>query len=530
MSGIPFTNQGTSMANSNDGTKRPIITYKLVHTATGMYYIGAVICLGNIEPFFAREARYGRIGNLPFRELLAQDPRYTLEDIQGGWPDILAAKDHARQLLMNLDEDPLCTNLNTGFPYAGWYTLACKTSGRIYVGAGSMFTFKRDLIRGFLRRHEFPHASLQADWDASDGKDFEWHLYVTGTTQEAMAGASAYLADERIKGNPHVVNPDYKLDDISHGRFLSPTQRAARAKGSLNHVVPRGGDNPVSRRIAINEKEFGTVREASESLGIPAATIYARVLSNSPKFRRWRYIDGKGRPPHAFRDYYHKPPVAYRVYRIIHLPTGKAYVGASSHLNSRHSNHFSMLRAGKHHSPAFQALWNSDPVPEHWKLEATPVETRDEMYRQEQAIADQYFQRSLLLNRSPVTRAPPPYMVRADPTFRERLREANQRIARAHEDRFLEKARERVLAWDADPNASGKEAQASAGKLTSKPVSIYGTLFPTMGIAAKTVGLHVGHLRKRVTSSDPRYAEFYFADKNGSPLPPTSQPSLSAHE
>lgn len=46
------------------------------------------------------------------------------------------------------------------------------------------------------------------------------------------------------------------------------------------------------------------------------------------------------------------------VYAIIHVPSGSAYVGGSSHIVNRFTWHRHSLRNGRHSSPEFQKLWN----------------------------------------------------------------------------------------------------------------------------------------------------------------------------
>lgn len=47
------------------------------------------------------------------------------------------------------------------------------------------------------------------------------------------------------------------------------------------------------------------------------------------------------------------------VYHILHLPTGKRYVGSSKNCTNRYTHHRFMLRNDRHTSEALQALWNT---------------------------------------------------------------------------------------------------------------------------------------------------------------------------
>lgn len=46
------------------------------------------------------------------------------------------------------------------------------------------------------------------------------------------------------------------------------------------------------------------------------------------------------------------------IYAILHVPTGAAYIGASSHVTNRYTWHRVMLRSGEHTSPLLQQLWD----------------------------------------------------------------------------------------------------------------------------------------------------------------------------
>ena len=45
------------------------------------------------------------------------------------------------------------------------------------------------------------------------------------------------------------------------------------------------------------------------------------------------------------------------IYSIMHIATGRFYVGSARNIRQRLSAHRSMLRAGKHHSPHLQRAW-----------------------------------------------------------------------------------------------------------------------------------------------------------------------------
>jgi len=46
------------------------------------------------------------------------------------------------------------------------------------------------------------------------------------------------------------------------------------------------------------------------------------------------------------------------VYAVLHVPTGAAYIGGSTHVVNRYTWHRVMLRNNDHTSPALQKLWN----------------------------------------------------------------------------------------------------------------------------------------------------------------------------
>lgn len=46
------------------------------------------------------------------------------------------------------------------------------------------------------------------------------------------------------------------------------------------------------------------------------------------------------------------------VYAVLHVPTGAAYIGASTHVTNRYTWHRVMLRNDEHTSPRLQTMWN----------------------------------------------------------------------------------------------------------------------------------------------------------------------------
>ena len=55
------------------------------------------------------------------------------------------------------------------------------------------------------------------------------------------------------------------------------------------------------------------------------------------------------------------------VYHILHMPSGKRYIGASKNCTNRYTHHRFQLRNGKHSCPKLQKLW--DETSEHeWEF------------------------------------------------------------------------------------------------------------------------------------------------------------------
>jgi|SRR6266571_50468 len=51
-------------------------------------------------------------------------------------------------------------------------------------------------------------------------------------------------------------------------------------------------------------------------------------------------------------------PNASGIYRIIHIASGKSYIGSALNLRKRRNKHFQDLRRNVHHSPTLQRAWN----------------------------------------------------------------------------------------------------------------------------------------------------------------------------
>lgn len=56
----------------------------------------------------------------------------------------------------------------------------------------------------------------------------------------------------------------------------------------------------------------------------------------------------------------HKKAAIIGVYAIVHLRSGRCYVGSSNNVTRRMQNHFGDLMRRKHHTAALQDLWNAE--------------------------------------------------------------------------------------------------------------------------------------------------------------------------
>jgi hypothetical protein len=66
-------------------------------------------------------------------------------------------------------------------------------------------------------------------------------------------------------------------------------------------------------------------------------------------------------------------------YRLLHVPTGAAYVGASRRcIGNRYSVHLTQLRKGQHHCKRLQILWDtSEPTDWSFEILSTDVPTKE---------------------------------------------------------------------------------------------------------------------------------------------------------
>lgn len=131
--------------------------------------------------------------------------------------------------------------------------------------------------------------------------------------------------------------------------------------------------------VTIEDKIFKSIAEASRKLDMGKGPIQGRILSEDPKWVRWRFLDDD-----EITDEKEKDALIGYSYLFTHKATGRFYVGSTKNIQNRRATHLWALRNGRHNNPTMQSLWDENPGEDQWSLLVFVFGTRQEAYEDEQ--------------------------------------------------------------------------------------------------------------------------------------------------
>lgn len=147
------------------------------------------------------------------------------------------------------------------------------------------------------------------------------------------------------------------------------------------------------KEVSILGITYSTVTEAAKHIGLTVEKVYSRLNSKAPEWCDWFFIeeivsDAKTR----------YKPVINCTYKLVHIPSGKFYVGSTKDPYGRKAAHLWRLRNNRHYCKKLQELWTVDNSESNWRWEHTLFNTRDEAYIHEQSILNENIHGEYILN------------------------------------------------------------------------------------------------------------------------------------
>jgi group I intron endonuclease len=223
------------------------------------------------------------------------------------------------------------------------------------------------------------------------------------------------------------------------------------------------------------------------------------------------------------------------VYKLIHIKTGKLYIGSTGNFRNRRRDHVCSLRRGDHHIQALQDLYNDDP---NFKFEFfisglsfDDKKSRELAYDHEQLLLNEYAGSVLLLNRSLNSRLSilPPELLKkrlANAVAAQRTEEYRKKrsiiskaITQTKEAR--ERSSELSLNQWRDPEVRAKHMatrgtkehrarniQISIDLGISKKIQINGKIYDSISEASRALNIARVVIRKRCISKEPQFNDY----------------------
>lgn len=197
----------------------------------------------------------------------------------------------------------------------GIYQLIHRPSGYFYIGSSGDLNRRKWNHLSLLKSGTHPIKKLQVLYN--ENPEIDWVVTPSSTREQAYLIELALI--KQCDGNPLRLNVvtlprggslpasvdpsrserDAKTSRGLRGKKLSVEHKASISAGkmgghhsdetkALMSSQRKGRDNSWNwRAIIIDGVHYPSARHASESLGLPAGTINARVNSKSPQFANW---------------------------------------------------------------------------------------------------------------------------------------------------------------------------------------------------------------------------------------------------
>lgn len=221
-------------------------------------------------------------------------------------------------------------------------------------------------------------------------------------------------------------------------------------------------------------------------------------------------------------------PMVPGAYYLRHLPTGCYYIGSTRNLCVRLSAHKKALQEGTHSNPRLKEIFTRW---EDFSFEMHICDTREEAYAKEQEMLEEHAGDRLLCNVSLLARGtfestgalkaalvkmkaePPTHWVGRNHSEKTRALLSEQRLGKK---RNLDPEARQSLSSRMKGNQLGlgrkqsEESKLKTAMAKWKPVSVNGIDYPSIGHAAKALGLLPALVGMRVRHSHPKWAEWKF--------------------
>ena len=226
-----------------------------------------------------------------------------------------------------------------------------------------------------------------------------------------------------------------------------------------------------------------------------------------------------------------RPSAIAGAYVVEHLGTEKWYVGSTSDLIARRSDHNSTLRRGVHKNEALQKAYNQDP---RITVKFIVTEDREQAYDVEEELIRRLSQEQpdKLFNIATNTRKSALGLIRSEETKQKMSLSRMGKGTGKQTPEHVEKCRLTRLGKKQRPEVVAARRARLLGRTFSetqlenmrrsrdpmkKPVCIDGTIYPSLIAASQKLGVNKAVVGKRLRSNTPRFKDWVYVDPSHNP-------------
>lgn len=173
----------------------------------------------------------------------------------------------------------------------GAYRLLHKPTGRFYVGSSNSVMRRINEHRYCLLRGDHQNPKLNEVF--TTWADFEITIWVAATVEEAMSVEQSLL--DTHAGTELCCNVSLTAfpDRVGERWGADHRNRIHRSMIGRTHTPDTKALISLtrSRRVSINGTIYDSAAIAANKLGLPHKRVRNRLMSDSPSFKEWKFID-----------------------------------------------------------------------------------------------------------------------------------------------------------------------------------------------------------------------------------------------
>lgn len=180
------------------------------------------------------------------------------------------------------------------------YKIQCKVNDKVYYGRSQEVEKRWRSHKNSLRRGIHNNLNLQNDWDKHGEDSFIFEVIHETPYPKGAEDLEQFFIDTTAN--------KYNIADAKQGGDVMTNNPRREETKKLKSKIFSGKGNPMygkpktqkmidsvkeanSKPVEVDGVRYGSLKEASDKLGVKHTTVNYRLQSKSRKFENWKYIE-----------------------------------------------------------------------------------------------------------------------------------------------------------------------------------------------------------------------------------------------